>query len=70
MAKKQKYLLDGSSGPHYVRAWRTRSAYVVQVWLDQGHHAEPVVPPSGEWEMPLMFGLEASVAQAILQTTP
>jgi len=75
MPKKQKYLVDGDSSKHCipsnhrVRAWRTRSAYVVQVWLNQGHNAEPQGEPEGDWEMPLMFGLEAAVAQAVLQTT-
>lgn len=70
MAKKPKYLLDGQSSNHRVRAWRTRSAYIVQVWLNQGHREEPEGEPEGDWEMPLIFGLEASVARAILQTTP
>jgi len=69
MAKKPKYLVDGQSSNHLVRAWRTRSAYVVQVWLNQGHNAESVGEPEGDWEMPLIFGLEASVAQAILKTS-
>jgi hypothetical protein len=69
MAKK-KYLMDGvrPDGKAYVRVTAEGGArngvYVVQVWPGGEAKGDPVKA----WEMPKALGLEAAVAQAILQT--
>lgn len=68
MAKKPKYLVDGVSSNHRVRAWKERRNIIVHVWLDQGHRQEPVGEPEGDWEMPGVLGVELAIAQAVAQT--
>jgi hypothetical protein len=65
MPKAKKLLVDEVRGGRYVRAWKEgRSDLVVQVWKG----SKPDGEPSGDWAMPAVLGLEAAVAQAVLQT--
>ena len=64
MAKKIKYLYDGVRGGYYVRAWKEGREIAVQVWVN----TEPEGEPNGDWAMPGIIGVEASIAQAIFQT--
>lgn len=67
MAKKTMYLIDEARGGNYVRAFRERRDFVVQVWLNR---ADPVSEPDGDWSMPGRLGLELAVEQAAFQTKP
>lgn len=65
--KRQRYLIDGLHEGRYVRAWkegRGHGEYIVQVWNGRSTEGEP----DGDWVMPGILGLSASVSQAILQT--
>jgi hypothetical protein len=48
----------------FVRAWKERREWVVQVWLGETPDGEP----KGDWEMPGVLGLDAAIRQAVLQT--
>lgn len=69
MAKQKtpKYMSDGvwADTGHYVRVWKERREYVVQVWIDK---TTPDGEPDGDWSMPGVLGLSTAVAQSILQT--
>ena len=64
MTKKIKYLIDGVRDGKYIRAWKEKRDYAVQVWLN----GECEGKPDGDWGMPGVLGLETSVGQAVLQT--
>jgi hypothetical protein len=64
MAKAPKVLLSEVRDGCYVKCWKERREYVVQVWLK----ATPEGAPDGDWSMPGVLGITASVAQAIIQT--
>lgn len=66
--KKRKYLRDEMKDGIYVRAWKegrgNNAEIMVQVWWKPKAEGEP----DGDWVMPGILGVEASVAQAILNT--
>lgn len=67
VAKKTKFLVDEVRGKFYVRAWKDdRTTIAVQVWHGKKADGEP----AGDWGMPAILGLDACVAQALLQTGP
>lgn len=63
-AKTPKLLKDGVIDGRYVRAWKEKGEWVVQVWKGD----KPEGEPAGDWAMPGVLGLEAAVAQAMVQT--
>jgi hypothetical protein len=67
--KPPKYLFDGETKGHYVRAWREgtgrNAEIVVQVWKDK---TTPDGEPDGDWGMPKVLGVDFSIKQAIAQT--
>lgn len=65
MAKKIKYLHDGPYQTHYVRAWKERREWCIQVWFNK---TAPEGEPEGDWEMPGMFPMDAAIEQSILNT--
>lgn len=63
--KQPKFLFDGLfRGLWYVRAWKERREIVVQVWNGE----KPDGDPAGDWSMPGVLGLEAAIAQGVIQT--
>lgn len=66
MAKPKKLLHDGVYGKtgRYVRAWQQGREYCVQVWNGPTADGEP----KGDWAMPKVLGLDASIDQAVRQT--
>ena len=65
MAKKIRYLIDAAEGGHFIRAYKDRRDFIVQVWLDK---AEPTGEPDGDWGMPAQIDLTIAVALAVAQT--
>lgn len=65
---KRKYIFDGVRSECYIRAWkegRGRLAEInVEVWLSGKIEGSP----DGEWVMPAILGLEASIDQSIRNT--
>jgi hypothetical protein len=64
MAKAPKPVIDEKRGQNWIRVFRTRTDIIVQVWS----RGVPEGSPDGDWEMPKVLGVEASIAQAVLQT--
>ncbi len=65
--KAVRYLVNETRKGRYVRAWWVgRDEIAVQVW----NGPDPVGEPAGDWGMPSVLGVEASVDQAMLQTPP
>lgn len=66
--KKPRYLVNGSIGGRFVRAWsegRGREAeIIVQIW----NSGKPEGEPDGDWAMPKLLGETACVNQALAQT--
>lgn len=65
MPKSIKYAWNDVHGEHYVRAWKERRNYAVQVWLNK---TTPNGEPDGDWAYPAVLGLATVIAQAILDT--
>lgn len=66
MAKKPNYRIDRvyrESG-EYVRCWKERREWVVQVWLSGKADGEP----DGDWAFDGRIGTDAAVDQTILNT--
>lgn len=66
---KRKYLADGprvfrNNKAQYVRAWREKREFVVQIWAGDKAEGEP----PADWAMPVVLGLDASIQQAFVQT--
>lgn len=62
---KKRMLMDGVRGENYVGAWKEgRQEIAVQVWSKKN----PEGAPDGDWLTPAMLGIEACIAQAVLQT--
>lgn len=65
---KRKYLVNELRGGRWVRAWaegRGRNKeFSIQVW----NCGKPEGDPDGDWGMPGVLGLSASIDQALLQT--
>lgn len=65
---KKRFLFDAQREDCYVRAWkegRGRNAEVlVHVWLSE----KPVGDPDGDWAMPGVLGVEASIDQSVINT--
>lgn len=61
---KIKYQMDGIHNGAYVRAWREKRQWAVQVWTS----GKPEGDPDGDWVMPGVFSLMAAVEQSILQS--
>lgn len=65
MAKEIKYLHNGVYQTHFIRAWKEKREWAIQVWLDK---AAPEGEPQGDWEMPGAFPTIAAIEQSILNT--
>lgn len=78
MSDEPRYLKDGTrvakisdveSRTDYIRAWKEgkgRDAEIaVQVWKGKD---KPEGEPDGDWGMPAVLGLEAAIAQAVVQS--
>lgn len=65
MAKTIRYLVNEARGGNYVRVFKERRNFVVQVWLGK---SEATGEPEGDWEMPGVLGLGVAIAQAVTQT--
>lgn len=67
--KTPKYLMNETRykthhGIVFVRMWKQRRDFNVQVWLS----GTPEGEPDGDWEMPGVLGPTTCMEQAILQT--
>lgn len=62
--KKVTLLFDGPYKDCWVRAWKEKREFIVQVWKSGKAEGDP----DGDWAMPGIIGLPASIDQAVLQT--
>lgn len=64
MAKSPKILINENYEGRWVKCWKEKREWVVQIW----NSGEPKGEPDGDWAMPGIIGMTAAIDQAIRQT--